>query len=66
MTTERKHISLIDPEGKTMKVYAGIPTIIPSGTYIFKETIGPDFIICGEIDKDIIWSFKERRFIVGE
>ena len=63
---ERKHISLVDPNGETFKIYAGIPTIIPRGNYTYVETIDEDFIVCGEIEKDITWSFKKQRWIILE
>ena len=63
---ERKHISLVDPKGESLKIYAGIPTIIPRGSYVFNETVDDDFIICGEMETDIIWSFSEKRWITPD
>ncbi len=62
--SERKHILLEDSSGEAFKVYAGIPTIIPKGVYVFNETVDSNFIIHGEIERDVTWSFKERRWII--
>ena len=62
--TERKHIKLVDSEGKMLRVYAGIPTILPSGSYTFNEEIDNDFIICAEMENDVTWSVKEKRWII--
>ena len=63
---ERKHLSLVDSEGKTLRVYAGIPTILPSGSYTFNESITDDFMIFGETGEDVTWSFKEHRWITSK
>ena len=63
MSEERKHIKLMDPEGKMMKIYSGIPTILPKGTYSFSDLIDEDFIISGETENEITYNFLEKRWI---